>query len=54
MEMGGSEEVVVVVSRLGSTMPHGRLSRLRLRPAKTSAKSKHLKRSSLQKKIRFV
>ncbi|CAF96496.1 unnamed protein product [Tetraodon nigroviridis] len=33
-------------------MPHGRLSRLGLRPAKTSAKIKHLKRTSLQRKIR--
>ncbi|XP_003973503.2 rho GTPase-activating protein 40 isoform X1 [Takifugu rubripes] len=49
--MGGREEVVVV-NRLGSTMPHSRLSRLRLRPAKTSAKNKHLKSSLLLKKIR--
>lgn len=52
--MGGSEEVVMVVNRLGSTMKQGRLSRLRLRPAKTSAKSKQLKRASLQQKFRFV
>lgn len=54
VEMGSSEEAVVVLRRLGSTMTHSRLSRLRLRPAKASAKSKHLKRSSLQKKSRFV
>lgn len=52
--MGGREEVVV--SRLGSAMPfpHTRLSRFRLRPHKSQARSKRAKPSSLKKKARFV
>ncbi|KAM7402390.1 hypothetical protein PAMP_017634 [Pampus punctatissimus] len=49
VDMGGREEVVV--SRLGSTMqfPRTRLTRFRLRPAQSPARTTHLKPSSHQK-----
>lgn len=52
--MGGREDVVV--RRLGSAMPfpHTRLSRFRLRPTKSPARSKRMTPSSPKKKARFV